>query len=207
MFRQMLLGSTTAKVVNDADCPVLTSRHAETVAPRPLGHRELLCAVGLSSDSERVLRFATGIAREVHAKLTIIHALQGEASGLSVELDLEEKVRSVEKREALGRIAQLQLLVGSDAAVRVAAGELKKALLEAALLSDADVLIIGRNPPSLADSLAYGTSRSVKLGQSSVSLSAVRLSAQPPFPMPDHEKTPPYGHLDHSRCTSSRRRD
>jgi nucleotide-binding universal stress UspA family protein len=145
-FRQMLLGSTTAKVVNDADCPVLTSRHAETVAPRPLGHRELLCAVGLNSDSERVLRFATGIAREVHAKLTIIHALQGEASGLPVELDLEEKVRSVENREALGRIAELQRLVGSDAAVRVAAGELKKALLEAALLSDADVLIIGRSP-------------------------------------------------------------
>jgi len=146
MFRQMLLGSTTAKVVNDADCPVLTSRHAETVAPRPLGHRELLCAVGLNSDSERVLRFATGIAREVHAKLTIIHALQGEASGLPVELDLEEKVQSVEKREALGRIAELQRLVGSDAAVRIAAGELKKALLEAALLSDADVLIIGRSP-------------------------------------------------------------
>jgi nucleotide-binding universal stress UspA family protein len=37
MFRQMLLGSTTAKVVNDADCPVLTSRHAETVAPRAPG--------------------------------------------------------------------------------------------------------------------------------------------------------------------------
>jgi nucleotide-binding universal stress UspA family protein len=38
-FRQMLLGSTTAKVINDADCPVLTSRHAETIAPRPLDTR------------------------------------------------------------------------------------------------------------------------------------------------------------------------
>ena len=43
-FRQMLLGSTTAKVINDADCPVLTSRHAQTIAPRPLEHREWLCA-------------------------------------------------------------------------------------------------------------------------------------------------------------------
>jgi nucleotide-binding universal stress UspA family protein len=35
-FRRMLLGSTTAKVLNDADCLVLTSTHAETIAPRPL---------------------------------------------------------------------------------------------------------------------------------------------------------------------------
>jgi nucleotide-binding universal stress UspA family protein len=45
LFRQMLLGSTTAKVLNDADCPVLTSRHAQTIAPRPLEHREWLCAM------------------------------------------------------------------------------------------------------------------------------------------------------------------
>src|SRR6202451_3322568 len=58
IFRQMLLGSTTAKVINDAACPVLTSRHAETIAPRPLEHREWLCASGLRSNSQRVLRFA-----------------------------------------------------------------------------------------------------------------------------------------------------
>ena len=34
-FRQTLLGSTTARVINDAPCPVMTSRHAETIAPRP----------------------------------------------------------------------------------------------------------------------------------------------------------------------------
>jgi nucleotide-binding universal stress UspA family protein len=38
-FRRMLLGSTTAKVLNDADCPVLTTEHTETDFPRPLEHR------------------------------------------------------------------------------------------------------------------------------------------------------------------------
>ncbi len=145
-FRQMLLGSTTAKVVNDADCPVLTSHHAETIAPRPLEHRGYLCAIGLDSDSERVLRYAAGFARDVHGNLTIIHALQAADSALPVELGLEEKLQSVEMREALRSIADLQRLVGSDAAVRVARGQVKKALLETALLSDADVLIIGRSP-------------------------------------------------------------
>src|SRR5277367_6809846 len=75
-FRRMLLGSTTAKVLNDADCPVLTSTHAETIAPRPLAHREWLCAIGLDEDAERVLRYAHGMAKQAQANLTIIHALQ-----------------------------------------------------------------------------------------------------------------------------------
>jgi len=42
VFRRMLLGSTTAKVLNDADCPVLTTQHAETISPRRTEHREWL---------------------------------------------------------------------------------------------------------------------------------------------------------------------
>ena len=146
VFRQMLLGSTTAKVLNDADCPVLTSRHAETIAPRPLEHREWLCAIGLSNDSRRVLHFATQVAQEIQARLTVIHAVQAQQRGQSIELGLEEKVLSIEKREALERIADLQRVANSNAMVRIAAGSVKEALLETAHQSDADVLIIGRSP-------------------------------------------------------------
>ncbi len=65
-FRRMLLGSTTAKVLNDADA-VVTSRHVETIAPRPLAHREWLCAIGLEEGSERVLRYAHQIAKQAQA--------------------------------------------------------------------------------------------------------------------------------------------
>ena len=146
MFRQMLLGSTTAKVLNDADCPVLTSRHAQTIAPRPLEHRIWLCAIGLRSESERVLRFASHAAAEAHAKLSIIHATQAGDPELPIGLGLEEQFQSVEKREASQRIAGLQRIVGSNAPVHVAVGPVKDALLEAARRSDADVLIIGRSP-------------------------------------------------------------
>jgi hypothetical protein len=33
-FRRMLLGSTPAKMLNDAECPILTTEHAETKIPR-----------------------------------------------------------------------------------------------------------------------------------------------------------------------------
>ena len=44
------------------------------------------------------------------------------------------------------RIADLQRMVGSEASVRIAVGSVKDALLKAALESDADALLIGRNP-------------------------------------------------------------
>jgi len=145
IFRQMLLGSTTAKVINDADCPVLTSRHAQTIAPRPLEHREWLCAVGLSSNSERVLRFASQVAAQAHGKLSIIHAVQAGDTDLPIQLDLREEIRSVERQEANRRIADLQQKIGVDAPVRIAVGQVKEALLEAAREADADALIIGRS--------------------------------------------------------------
>jgi nucleotide-binding universal stress UspA family protein len=147
-FRRTLLGSTTAKVLNDVDCPVATSRHAETIAPRPMEHREWLCAIGLSEDSERVLRFAVQAATEVGAHLRIIHAIQSTDPRLPIRLDLEEKIQSTEVREAIERVSALQRKVGSNASLRIAVGPVKEALIEAICESDADALMIGRIAPS-----------------------------------------------------------
>jgi nucleotide-binding universal stress UspA family protein len=145
-FRRMLLGSTTAKVLNDADCLVLTSTHAQTIAPRPLEHREWLCAIGLSSNSEHILRYASQAAADVNSRLSIVHAVQGDDPDLPIRLDLEEKLQSAETREARRRIDELQRIVGSDASVRIAVGSVKEALLEVIRQSDADALIMGRSP-------------------------------------------------------------
>jgi nucleotide-binding universal stress UspA family protein len=146
VFRRMLLGSTVAKVLNDADCPVVTSRHAETIAPRPMEHRELLCSIGLSENSERVLRFAHRAAAESGAHLYILHAVQPVGRKLPVRLDLEEQVQSGERQLARERIAELQRKVGSQAKVCIAIGPVKEALLEAMRQFDADALFIGRSP-------------------------------------------------------------
>jgi nucleotide-binding universal stress UspA family protein len=146
VFRRTLLGSTTAKVLDNADCPVATSRHTETIAPRPMQHREWLCAIGLSNDSERVLRYAHQLSQEARANLRIIHAIHVGGPKLPLQLDLEDQLQSAERRLALERIDALQKKVGSNAAVRIAVGPVKKALLEAARLSDADALLIGRSP-------------------------------------------------------------
>lgn len=145
IFRRMLLGSTTAKVLDDAECPVLTSRHAEVIAPRPLDHREWLCATGFGAGAERVLRFAQTIAAQADARFAIIHAVQAAERGLPIRLDLEENLQSAERLQARARIVELERSLGLDVPVRIAVGSVKDALLEAAGRSDADALIIGRN--------------------------------------------------------------
>ncbi len=148
VFRRMLLGSTTAKVLNDADCPVMTMQHAETISPRPIEHREWVCSIGLSADSERVLRIATELANTFHASLSLIHVIPGREPRLPVQLELEERVQSMETQAAHKRILEIQKIVGSHAHVSIAVGPIKDALTEAARRLRADVLVIGRSPQS-----------------------------------------------------------
>jgi nucleotide-binding universal stress UspA family protein len=147
-FRRMLLGSTTAKVLDDADCPVLTTQHAETISPRQLEHREWVCAMGLDSDSQRVLRYASQAAESVHANLTLVHVIPASGPDLPVELDLEERLQSAKREAASLRIEALQSAAGSHAPVKVAIGPIRDMLTEAARRLQADVLVIGRSPQS-----------------------------------------------------------
>ena len=147
-FRRMLLGSTTAKVLNDADCPVLTTQHAQEVVSRPMAHREWLCAIGLDANSEGTLGYASRLAAAVRARLSLIHAVPGGDPSLRTQLGAEEQVEFAEKREARRRLDELQRMVGCEVPVRVAVGPVKEALLKEARRSDADVLVIGRGPRS-----------------------------------------------------------
>jgi len=145
VFRRMLLGSTTAKVLNDADCPVLTMQHAETISPRPLEHREWVCVIGLTPDSTRVLWYASQAAETFHANLSLVHAIPAAEPGLPVQLDLEERVQSMERQAARDRLRELQTVVGSHAPVCIVVGPVRDALTEAARRLRADVLVIGRS--------------------------------------------------------------
>ena len=133
-FRRMLLGSTTAKVLNEAQCPVLTTQHATALTPRPMNHRKWVCAIDLNSDGERVLHYAADAALTAGAELSLIHAIPASKRVSDVQ----------EEQDARERLAELQSTVGSNASVSVAVGEIKQTLLDAARQASADVLVIGR---------------------------------------------------------------
>jgi nucleotide-binding universal stress UspA family protein len=138
-FRRMLLGSTTARVLNGADCPVLTTEHAATGEPRPLEHRNWVCGLGLSGDSERVLRYAKSASLAAGAKLTVIHVIQ------TSKADSETFGRREGEQQAQQCIAELQSVIGSDATVGVAFGPVKETLVQEVRRLSGDVLVVGRS--------------------------------------------------------------
>ena len=131
-FRRLVLGSTTAKVLGQVDCPVLTTKHPETIVPAPLDHRLWLCAVSLSCDSERVLAFASRAAATAGANLSVIHVI-----------DAHDPIQTMEK-SARRRMEKLAQKVGWEGELKIAVGSKKQALREAAQACDADLMVIGR---------------------------------------------------------------
>ena len=127
IFRWTLLGSVTAKVLNDVDCPVLTTEHARN--PGPIERRNWVCGLTLDSDSPRLLQTAARAARQVNAKLSLIHVLSNGTHG--------EESRTI--------IQDMQAAAGcGDADLHVVKGPIKESLINNSRNCEADVLIIGR---------------------------------------------------------------
>ena len=133
-FRRMLLGSTTAKVLNGANCPVLSAEHIQVGAPRPLGYRQWTCALAFNADSTRVLNLTNRAAAEVGAKLLLVHIVESNSG----------KANCAEEETLHRRLSEPQSSLGCNAAIQVARGPVKEALLNLARQASADLLIIGR---------------------------------------------------------------
>lgn len=158
-FRRMFLGSTTASVLNEASCPVLTTQHAETISPRPLEHRVWACALSLGPDSERVLRRASEEAGTIGAKLLLIHVQDFNTREPAAGLPHEKEPASHHAEQARQRLEEMCKTVGAAPDLVLGSGEIRESLLETVNIASADVLIIGRklqtSAPSRMSGLAY----------------------------------------------------
>jgi len=141
-FRRFILGSNTAKVLHDADCPVWTGVHLEdTGAPAPGSIRSILCALDLGPQSSKTLAWADWLRREFDARLTVIHA---SAPGPDIA---DESERLWRARVHEGAEAELQLIqrdTGAQAEIYLESGEPARVICSQALRVQADVLVIGR---------------------------------------------------------------
>jgi nucleotide-binding universal stress UspA family protein len=141
-FRRFILGSNTAKVLHDADCPVWTGVHLEQAPPAAADSlRSVLCAVDLGAQSSKTLCWAAMLAREFGARLTVIHVTAAEADlGDDSEVNWRTDVRESAERELL----RLERFVNVEAELIVEAGEPANVICSAAQRFEADVLAIGR---------------------------------------------------------------
>lgn len=146
-FREFLLGSVTAKVLHDAECPVWTGPHLETAPLRDaISLKTVLCATGAEPWHQGILAWAAGFAAEFGAQLVVYHAAL--SSPLTMKLTdhyFDPVYRAQVADEARGRIQAMLRAVPAEADVRVdMRGDVPGALAEAALNCHASLVVIGR---------------------------------------------------------------
>lgn len=141
LFRNLLVGSATSKVLHDARCPVWTSAHTEQQRTGGLP-RTILCAVDGRPASVALLRWAADFSTRVGAALTLLHVVGPitDWPSLASERALQEQVRQA----AHATIVSLQATAGLHAPLRVAVGEIVATVTEHAREEDADLILIGR---------------------------------------------------------------
>jgi nucleotide-binding universal stress UspA family protein len=144
-FRRHLLGSVTAKVLHDLECPVWTAVHAETAPQFEQIHcRRILCAVDFTERSERLLEWADWLAGKFHASLGIVHAMSEVEPSLSSSWNLGMEFQQYVSERARREIDGLQARVGTTAQVFINPGRPDVVVAGAATELTADLLVIGR---------------------------------------------------------------
>ena len=142
LFRTLLLGSVTAKVLHDTPCPVWTGVHVEDPPPISPEFATVMCAVDRTEDSVVQMRFAGRLAQDNHAKLFLVHAVPG--AEVAPDKYFDSDLGRYLEQDARKTIAQLQETAGVDAQLCLGAGEVSHVVRDAALGHSADLLVIGR---------------------------------------------------------------
>ena len=142
-FRGFLLGSVTAKVLHDTDCPVWTGVHTDQIWSQNHDRwRRFLCAVDADVRDAPLLRWAVQFSAEQKAELQVVHALpaaepipsgQEPASLRGFLLDTAEQ-----------RISSLQSEAVTELDILLRFGRVENVVRDAALAHEADLILIGR---------------------------------------------------------------
>jgi len=143
-FRRFILGSVTAKVLHDAECPVWTGVHMEAAPPlAAIAFRRILCAIDLSEANERPLRAASELCDEYGAELMVAHAVP--ATDAIPERGMDKELGAHLKVDARDRIQRsLSALDIVAAQVCIEGGDVSKVVKTAATAHHADLVVIGR---------------------------------------------------------------
>lgn len=143
VFRRLLLGSVTAKVLHDAHCPVWTSAHAKDLPgkgnPEP---RKILCAVDLSANAGKLIQWAADLAKALGATLRLVHSVPGTAAW--PERQLNSELEQALKEKARKEIEAILAGAGLDFPLCVDPGDVAGVVAEEARGHDADLVVIGR---------------------------------------------------------------
>ena len=141
MFRRVLAGSVTSKVLHDVRCPVWTSAHAERQCA-PTEPRTILCALDADTEGVALLQYAALFSKRLGAALKVLHVVEPvtDWAALASERALQENAREIAAQAVESMLAS----AGVEAQSKVVVGEIVSRAEEMAREEKADLLIVGR---------------------------------------------------------------
>ncbi|MGA9061842.1 MAG: universal stress protein [Terracidiphilus sp.] len=137
-FRRMLLGSVTAKVLHDVDCPVFTSAHEPGSASQsPTGYRSIVCPVRLDTESEAALKMAGAFALAYDARVCLLHIkARGDTPGAEGSREFLQ--------EAFEHAVEPDDRAGISTRVRILDAQIPEGIRQIAIEQAADLIVLGR---------------------------------------------------------------
>jgi nucleotide-binding universal stress UspA family protein len=147
-FRELLLGSVTAKVLDRATCPVWTGVHAEEMTAHSPEHwKQMLCAADTEDKDVRVIQWASAFAKEQKMELRLVHAVAG-SDGMWTEQN-DPSMYEFLFDAARERLAELQAKAGTNLKVRLTGGTPGNAVRRIAVEDYVDLIVMGRGGSSI----------------------------------------------------------
>jgi nucleotide-binding universal stress UspA family protein len=185
-FERLLLGSITEKVLRKAECPVLSvPTHVPDAVPAPPAlFKSIVCAIDYSDCSMHALEYATSLAHEADAQLTVVHVIElppgvprdahetvgGGPRSLREYVALAEEDRRARLSEAISESMRTYCTVGTV----LAAGKPYQEILRVSEAQQADLLVIGIHGRGPVDRLLFGSTAQHLVRQASCPVLTLR---------------------------------
>jgi nucleotide-binding universal stress UspA family protein len=141
IFRRLLLGSCTARVLHDTSCPVWTTAHSEHVTRSRFPYRTIACAVDVTDPCAETLEWASSFAALQSTELRVVYAIDVDEESADSAVMMTRRHRRALACELWEDLKRDHRLKGTLA---ITYGSLGAAVRRAVHDLEADILIIGR---------------------------------------------------------------
>lgn len=141
VFRRLLIGSVTSKVLHDVYCPVWTAAHAEKQHANDVPRR-ILCALDGGEGSVALAKWAAGFSQQAGGTLQFMHVVRKVSDWLSFES--EQELQEQVQKESRSRLELALSRAGLDLPLRVVVGDIVNTIAEEARQEKADLIVLGR---------------------------------------------------------------
>jgi nucleotide-binding universal stress UspA family protein len=164
-FERLMLGSVTEKVLRKARSPVLTVPSAlSDVVPVGRGPFErILCGVDFSECSMSALRYASSLAEESRARLTVVHVIElappayDPLVGPPIDLPGYRQACETASRERLRNVIPAAVRRSTDIEELIVCGKPHHEVLRIAEDRRSDLIVLGVHGRNVVDRMLFGS--------------------------------------------------